>query len=152
MRVIPGCPVEAGAGDDGWKLGKDLRPDKWQCYGRFSTVERNITIPSKISLQNAHPAVKEAGITCCAQASERSLGSHMGNWAETGTGRGGQSQRVETQCRVESKPGAVHLTHIQTEGATAAGQPAAAQHCHALLGHSPLRRLGKKSMSLHLPE
>jgi len=45
-------------------------------------------------LQNAHPDVKEAGITCCAQA--RDLWA--ATWetglrlAETGTGRGGKAK------------------------------------------------------------
>lgn len=47
---------------------------------------------------------------------------------------------METQRQVESKPGAVHLPHIQTEGATAAGQLAAALDCHVRLS-------GKQSMS-----
>lgn len=58
---------------------------------------------------------------------------------------------METQRQVESKPGAVHLPHIQTEGATAASQPAAAPGCHVLLGRSLLRLSGKQGMSLHLP-
>lgn len=39
---------------------------------------------------------------------------------------------METRCKVESKPEAEHLTHIQTLGATAVGRPAMAQDCHVL--------------------
>lgn len=53
---------------------------------------------------------------------------------------------METRGKVESKPEAEHLTHIQTEGATAVRQPVTVQDCHVLF-----RLLGKGSVSLHLP-
>lgn len=90
------------------------KPTWRECCGRFSMAGRNIRLPQKF---NAHPVIKETGLTYCAQERNPWVVTWKSGSVIGTVRRRRESQQDRNSERKEvSKSAAQHFTHIYREG------------------------------------